>query len=393
MLRALIVVLLAILPLASASAQDGARAATTATVTSTAVRAPATCQNPTGGLGVARIVEIDTAAGPLFGKITKEEKEASFLQPKEVVLTFDDGPMPWITRSILDTLDRFCTKATFFSVGRMALAYPQSLRDVLDRGHTLGGHTWSHPLNLKRLKPERAIDEIERGFAAISIASGGRTSPFFRFPGLSDNAAMLAALQKRGIASFTVDVVSDDSYISDPDRLTRVTLERLEAQRGGIMLFHDIKPATAKALPGILAELQRRGYKVVHMRSKALLAPLPELAAELHPLLAKADPPKGTGAARAAMLPFYGALGPEARAEPVASETVVAAVDETGIAVDQVAPEARVRRITAAPSRADGAAKGRALEQQPGARRAGAVSAQGWNTSVTRTRLSRPVYD
>ncbi|MFN3868192.1 MAG: polysaccharide deacetylase family protein, partial [Hyphomicrobiaceae bacterium] len=257
MLRALIVVLLAILPLASASAQDGARAATTATVTSTAVRAPATCQNPTGGLGVARIVEIDTAAGPLFGKITKEEKEASFLQPKEVVLTFDDGPMPWITRSILDTLDRFCTKATFFSVGRMALAYPQSLRDVLDRGHTLGGHTWSHPLNLKRLKPERAIDEIERGFAAISIASGGRTSPFFRFPGLSDNAAMLAALQKRGIASFTVDVVSDDSYISDPDRLTRVTLERLEAQRGGIMLFHDIKPATAKALPGILAELQR----------------------------------------------------------------------------------------------------------------------------------------
>ena len=77
---------------------------------------------PDQGLGVARVVDIDTTNGPLFGDISRYPRERSFLAPKEVVLTFDDGPMPWITRSILDTLDRHCTRATFFSVGRMAVA-------------------------------------------------------------------------------------------------------------------------------------------------------------------------------------------------------------------------------------------------------------------------------
>ena len=143
------------------------------------------CGARDGGLAVSRVVEIDASSGPLFGDITSQIKEASFLKPKEVVLTFDDGPMPWVTSSILDTLDRFCTKATFFSVGKMAMAYPSMLRKVVERGHTLGGHTWSHPLNLKRLKIDKAMAEIEKGMAAVSLASGGRAAPFFRFPGLT----------------------------------------------------------------------------------------------------------------------------------------------------------------------------------------------------------------
>jgi hypothetical protein len=78
----------------------------------------------------------------------------------------------------------------------------------------------------------------------------------------------MAYLQERGIASFTVDVVSNDSYIGDPARLTRLTLERLRARGSGIMLFHDIKAATARALPDILAALKAEGYKVVHLRAK-----------------------------------------------------------------------------------------------------------------------------
>jgi peptidoglycan-N-acetylglucosamine deacetylase len=131
-----------------------------------------TCAGNDGGLGASRIVEIDSAGGPLYGDFTHRAKEPSFLGPREVVLTFDDGPLPAVTRSILDTLDRFCTKATFFSVGRMAVAYPSTLREVLSRGHTVGGHTWSHPLNLPRLRPDKAHDEIERGFAAVALAAG-----------------------------------------------------------------------------------------------------------------------------------------------------------------------------------------------------------------------------
>ena len=139
-----------------------------------------------GGLGVSRIVEIDATGGPLYGDFSHRDKEPSFLGPKEVVLTFDDGPLPAVTRSILDTLDHFCTKATFFAVGRMAIAYPSTVREVLARGHTVGAHTWSHPLNLPRLKPEKAHDEIERGFAAVALAAGQPIAPFFRFTGLAD---------------------------------------------------------------------------------------------------------------------------------------------------------------------------------------------------------------
>lgn len=279
-----------------------------------AAQAEDACADPKPALGVERVVEIDASTGPLYGDISVLTREESFLQPREVVLTFDDGPMPWITKSILDTLDRFCTKATFFSVGRMAIAYPATVKDVLARGHTLGSHTWSHPLNLKRRGLDRAVDEIERGFSAIALAAGQPIAPFFRFPGLSDSDPMLAHLQSRGIAAFTVDVVSNDSYIGNADRLATYTLAQVDKRQGGIILFHDIKSATAKALPAVLAGLKQRGYKVVHMRPKAPLVPLDTYDADLQKLLVKSQPKAAeqptviaASAAGSHLLPFFGA--------------------------------------------------------------------------------------
>ena len=231
------------------------------------------CPDQAKGLGVSRIVEIDASSGPIFGGLTKQAREDRFLGTREVVLTFDDGPMPGITKSILDTLDRFCTKATFFSVGRMAIAYPAMTREILARGHTLGTHTWSHPMNLARMNPAAARDQIDSGFAAVALAADQPIAPFFRFPGLSDSPALMAYLQERGIAAFTVDVVSNDSYIGDVNRLIARTLDHVETNQGGIVLFHDIKHVTARALPTILAELKARGFKVVHMRAKKPYVP------------------------------------------------------------------------------------------------------------------------
>lgn len=383
------------------------------------------CALDDGGLGVSRVVEIDASAGPLFGAITAQVKEESFLKPKEVVLTFDDGPMPWVTNSILDTLDKFCTKATFFAVGKMAIAYPQTLRKVVDRGHTLGGHTWSHPLNLKRLGQDAAMAEIEKGMAAILLASGGRAAPFFRFPGLSDNAKMLAALQKRGIASFSVDVVSDDSYISNPAKLIATTLSRVEARKGGILLFHDIKPATAKALPSLLSELKKRGYRVVHMLATANVKPLAQYTEQLQPVLAKKDPPQGQAAAKAAMMPFYGTIGPE-RVERATNQDVQSAL--SGVKVDVLAPAPRDRSDSAKTTdRKDSrkaspgaAASPKALDHDgAGARKAGDKTAEGrenvmhktndgpgetatfsgvargdaWSAQIRRERLNRTLFD
>ena len=270
------------------------------------------CDPGPNALGTGRIVDVDTRNGPVYGDITKQEKAESLLRPKEVVLTFDDGPMPWITRSILETLDRHCTKATFFSVGRMAVTYPETLRDILARGHTLGSHTWSHPFGMPRLRRDVAIDEIERGFAAVAAAAGQPIAPFFRFPGLSDSAALVAYLRTRSIATFTVDVVSNDSYISNPAELVRTTLLRVTERQGGIILFHDIKASTARALPTILTELKKRGYTAVHLVARQPFMPQPGYERSIMQALAKSE--QGEGEKR--KLPFFGATGPGPQSPP-----------------------------------------------------------------------------
>ncbi len=256
-----------------------------------------TCRNvcePTKALGVSRIVEIDTSTGPLYGDMTTRTREESFLAPKEIVLTFDDGPVPWITGPILETLDKFCTKATFFSVGEMALNYPGVVKDVMARGHTVASHTWDHPLNIARLKVEKSKMQIEKGLAAVTMAAGAPVAPFFRFPGLSDSNVLLEHLKSRGMASFSVDVVSNDSYIGNPATLAQRVIRLAEARNGGILLFHDIKMATAKALPAILTELKARGFKVVHMKAKGTVTPETTWDDELKAMLAKAAPKYAT---------------------------------------------------------------------------------------------------
>jgi len=334
-----------------------------------------TCSNRSGAIGLSRTVEIDTTHGPIFGDITKAAKESTFLHPKEVVLTFDDGPMPWITRSILETLDKHCTKATFFAVGRMAIAYPEMVRTIQQRGHTLGTHTWSHPLNIARLSPASATEEIEKGFAAVALAAGRPIAPFFRFPGLSDSAALLAHLQQRDIASFTVDVVSNDSYIGDPKRLVELTLKRVEARQGGIILFHDIKAATAKALPTILEQLNARGYRVVHMTSLKPAEPLTTYDAELGPRLAKVE----VAAGARPLMPFFG------------SAATIRPESEAGIPTTRISSDAKIRvastkttKSTSSPSSSHTsvASASRAQHKRPSTD--GPGTPQSWSTVIGR---------
>jgi peptidoglycan/xylan/chitin deacetylase (PgdA/CDA1 family) len=338
------------------------------------VRAEQACADPQGALGVSRIVEIDAKTGPLYGAFTKYEKEDRFLGLKEVVLTFDDGPMPKYTKPILDALDKFCTKATFFYVGQMAQAYPDMVKEVMGRGHTVGTHTWSHPLNLRSLSLERATDQIERGFAAVALAAGQPIAPFFRFPGLSDSGPLLAHLQERNIAAFTVDVVSNDSYIGSPSRLAARTIDQVERQNGGIVLFHDIKASTAHALPTILTELKKRGYKIVHMRSKSVFEPLPALTAELEAKAAAAEAKKAGGKKgetvvvdKPKLLPFFAAIQAttlEAAIEPAVTELVPAARERVHAGgthatanTPVVSPEETVGEVTQPATRATQAKK------------------------------------
>lgn len=239
-----------------------------------AAQAQTPCPGNPNALGVSRTVQIDTTDGPGFG--FEHYKEYDFLLLKEVVLTFDDGPQTNHTHAVLNALAHHCTKATFFSVGKMAAGLPEILRDVAKAGHTIGTHTWAH-IEIGKLKSEADWKaEIEKGISAVRRAVGGPVAPFFRYPSLKDTKDSIAHLKSRNIAVFSTDVDSFDFTFRSPESLVKTVMNKLERKGKGILLMHDIQPGTAKALPLLLDELKAKGYKIVHMRPKFEVKTLPD---------------------------------------------------------------------------------------------------------------------
>jgi peptidoglycan/xylan/chitin deacetylase (PgdA/CDA1 family) len=235
-----------------------------------------TCANP-NALGVSRVVEIDTTGGPGFG--FENFKQYDFLEPKEVVLTFDDGPWPGNTPAVLKALDDECTKGLFFAIGKHATYHPEILRQVYAAGHTVGTHTWSHAnLNGKKMTEQMDKDEIEKGISAVKWALGGPSpAPFFRFPELQHNPAAVTYLGSRNIAMFSTDLDSFDfRKASSPEKVVTTVMTKLDKLGKGIILMHDFQKHTADALPTLLRKLKEGGYKVVQVKAKTQLASLPE---------------------------------------------------------------------------------------------------------------------
>src|SRR3979409_2800780 len=109
----------------------------------------ADCPGHPDALGTSRTLVVDPKAHPRIG--TMQYAETLPLEDHEVVLTFDDGPLPRNSNQVLDILASQCVKATFFTIGRMAQPYPESVRKVHDAGHTVGTHTQNHPLSMDRM--------------------------------------------------------------------------------------------------------------------------------------------------------------------------------------------------------------------------------------------------
>src|SRR3984893_15389724 len=169
-----------------------ATAAPAPAAAATPAAAKTTCANP-DALGIGRVVEIDTTGGPGFG--FEHFKQLDFLRDKEVVLTFDDGPWPLNTPSVLKTLADECTTGIFFPIGKHATYYPEILKQVAAAGHTIGSHTWSHAtLTNKKLNEQPRKEEIEKGFSAVKWALGASPAPFFRFPALQHPPEMVTYL-------------------------------------------------------------------------------------------------------------------------------------------------------------------------------------------------------
>src|SRR5262245_59052596 len=165
--------------------------------------AQAACPGNADALSTERVLVVDPATYPRVGR--KHFPQTLPLKPKEVVLTFDDGPEPASTGRVLDALKRECVRASFFMLGRSAVAHPALVRRALQEGHTVAHHSFAHPL-LSQMPVDAAEAEINRGFAAVDAALyGGKAerspvTPFFRFPGFASNQALLQRLERRHIA-------------------------------------------------------------------------------------------------------------------------------------------------------------------------------------------------
>jgi peptidoglycan/xylan/chitin deacetylase (PgdA/CDA1 family) len=227
--------------------------------------APAPCPGNPDALGTARVLDVDVATTPQVGR--KQFPQTLPLAPREVVLTFDDGPWPQTTERVLDALKAECVRATFFLIGRNALARPALAQRELADGHTVAYHSFSHPM-LDHMAIAAAQSDVERGFAAVDAAlyghaEHGPTTAFFRFPYFASTPTLLGWLASRHMVVFGADLWASDWNPMTPDQELRLITERVEETQGGIILFHDTKAQTAAMLPAFLRTLKTRGFSIV----------------------------------------------------------------------------------------------------------------------------------
>lgn len=224
-----------------------------------------TCPGNPNALGVSRVITVTPEDYSRLG--TMQYRQTLPLADHEVVLTFDDGPLPPYTGRVLTALAHECVKATFFMVGSMARAYPRMARLVAELGHTIGNHSQNHPIHFDTIGEVRAESEVENGIRSIktALAGEGTLAPFFRIPGLGRSHALEHFLQSQNIVVWSSDTVADDWTPISSDQVLQRALRRLEAKGRGILLLHDIHARTASMLPALLRQLKARGFHIVQV--------------------------------------------------------------------------------------------------------------------------------
>ncbi|WP_282694546.1 polysaccharide deacetylase family protein [Streptomyces sp. CC208A] len=188
-------------------------------------------------------------------------------QVKCIALTFDAGPGK-DTPHLLDVLKEKRVPATFFLLGRKHVdRYPQVVRRIADEGHEVANHTWSHRI-LTDLDEDGVREELSRTQDAIAKITG-RRPVLMRPPQGRTDSTVSDVSRELGLAQVLWSITAKDYSTTD----TALIQERVltQAHRDGIILLHDIYDGTVPAVPGIIDELQKRGYTFVTVPE--LLAP------------------------------------------------------------------------------------------------------------------------
>ena len=277
----------------------------------------ADCPGHPDAIGTSRTIVVDPGAHPIIG--TMQYNKTLPLADREVVLTFDDGPLPKYSNQILDILAAHCAKATFFLVGRQANANPQGVRKVRDAGHTVATHSQNHPTGMDRLPLDRSRQEIEQGIASVTaaLADGTAPAPFLRIPGLRVNEGIEEFAASKGLQLWSADFPADDWRNVSANRVYELAMQRLENKGKGILLLHDIQARTVAALPRIMRELKARGYRIVHVvpaTPDRPATPTEPQQWQLHP------PSEVVATSRWPKVPKFASAGPAALPVPALSD-------------------------------------------------------------------------
>jgi peptidoglycan-N-acetylglucosamine deacetylase len=197
------------------------------------------------------------------------------VQQKEIVLSFDDGPHPTLSKKVVDILNQVGVKAHFLQVGKHVQEYPEITKMVAKNGHSIGNHSWDHS-QFPKLSFAEQIKQIA-DTNKILIQTIGWVDPFFRYPYGATTPEMNQFLKTHGEANFLWSVDSNDWKKINADQTVRTNAQVIQdtlgqiTQRGrGIVLFHDIQSRTIELLPTFLKRLHELGYKIVLLQPSDL---------------------------------------------------------------------------------------------------------------------------
>lgn len=183
-------------------------------------------------------------------------------QEKVIFLTFDDGPHPKMISRVLDILDKHAIKATFFILGSMGQKNKKLLKMMVEKGHMLANHSYSHE-NFAKLKTQKAEHEIDA--TQKMIENAGQKGPiYFRPPygaGVKKCQKILASRSCKAIVMWSNDPL-DWKKPQKPLLIKRV-LETLKT--GDILLLHDIHLNTIESLDTLLKEIKERGFRFLRI--------------------------------------------------------------------------------------------------------------------------------
>jgi peptidoglycan-N-acetylglucosamine deacetylase len=199
----------------------------------------------------------------------------------EIALSFDDGPDPEVTPRVLDLLETYGAKASFFLIGDNAVRFPELVREIVHRGHLIENHTQRHRLDFAFSLYPGLVREIGRAQQLLTELAG-RAPAYFRAPAGMHNLFLAGATAKLGLTWVSWTRRGFDTFLCDPIRI--LSLLAPAPVPGDILLLHDGRgardhggrPVVLEVLPRLLERLAERDLRAI-----ALPEPCPEKAASL----------------------------------------------------------------------------------------------------------------